>query len=51
VCAPGACVTRQGFCLETQHYPDSINQPSFPPSVLQAGEVYTHTMLHKFSSV
>ena len=31
-----------GFCLETQCYPDSINQPSFPNSVLRPGEIYKH---------
>jgi len=31
---------REGFCLETQHYPDSPNQPSFPSVVLKPGEVY-----------
>jgi aldose 1-epimerase len=40
----------QGFCLETQHYPDSPNQPKFPPVVLRPGETYKHTMIHKFSA-
>ena len=31
---------RSGFCLETQYYPDSPNQPNFPSSVLRPGEVY-----------
>ena len=31
-----------GFCLETQHFPDSVNQPSFPPVWLRPGETYTH---------
>lgn len=31
-----------GFCLETQHYPDSPNQPKFPSTVLRPGEIY-HT--------
>jgi len=39
-----------GFCLETQHYPDSPNKPDFPPVVLRPGEKYTHTMIHKFST-
>ena len=29
---------RSGFCLETQHYPDSPNQPEFPSSILEPGE-------------
>jgi len=39
-----------GFCLETQHYPDSPNQPDFPPVVLRPGETYRHTMIHTFST-
>ena len=38
-----------GFCLETQHFPDSPNKPKFPPIVLNPGEVYTHHTVHKFS--
>ena len=37
-----------GFCLETQHYPDSPNQESFPSVVLRPGQTYRHTMVHKF---
>ena len=39
-----------GFCLETQHYPDSPNQPDFPPVVLKPGETYKHVMIHTFSA-
>lgn len=38
-----------GFCLETQHYPDSINQPSFPSIVLRPGDRYMQTVIHRFS--
>ncbi len=38
------------FCLETQHYPDSPNEPSFPSSVLRPGETYKHSTVHKFSA-
>lgn len=31
---------RTGFCLETQHYPDSPNQPGFPSTILRPGEEY-----------
>lgn len=31
---------RSGFCLETQHFPDSPNQPGFPPTILRPGEEY-----------
>ncbi|MCA9155105.1 MAG: galactose-1-epimerase, partial [Planctomycetales bacterium] len=39
----------EGFCLETQHYPDSPNQPAFPTTVLKPGETYHQTTVHKFS--
>jgi aldose 1-epimerase len=38
-----------GLCLETQHFPDSPNQPSFPNTILQPGELYRHVMIHRFS--
>ncbi len=38
-----------GFCLETQHYPDSPNQPTFPTTILQPDQVYNHTTIHRFS--
>ena len=41
---------RFGFCLETQHFPDSPNQPNFPSTVLKPGEKYTHLTVHKFST-
>ena len=37
-----------GFCLETQHFPDSVNQPSFPPAVLRPGETYQQSTVFKF---
>lgn len=37
------------FCLETQHFPDSPNQPQFPTTVLKPGDTYTQTTVHKFS--
>lgn len=40
---------RYGFCLETQHFPDSPNKPQFPSTVLRPGETYKTTTLHKFS--
>ena len=39
-----------GLCLETQHFPDSPNQPQFPTTVLAPGEVYAHTTVHRFSA-
>ncbi|MGW8179925.1 MAG: aldose epimerase family protein, partial [bacterium] len=38
----------EGFCLETQHYPDSPNQPSFPSTILKPGEIFEQTTVHKF---
>jgi len=37
-----------GFCLETQHYPDSPNRPEFPSVPLAPGETYTQTCIYKF---
>jgi aldose 1-epimerase len=39
-----------GFCLETQHFPDSPNKPQFPSTVLKPGQVYRTTTVHAFSS-
>jgi len=41
---------RYAFCLETQHYPDSPNQPDFPSIVLRPGETYKTTTIYKFSA-
>ena len=38
-----------GFCLETQHFPDSPNHPDFPSTVLRPGEQFRHLTIHKFS--
>ena len=38
----------EGFCLETQFAPDSINHPEFPDSVLYAGEKYDYTTIFAF---
>ncbi|MFZ4644390.1 MAG: aldose epimerase family protein [Gemmataceae bacterium] len=45
----GGAVYQQygGFCLEPQHFPDSINQPKFPPVVLRPGETYQHTTVYR----
>ncbi|NEY31188.1 galactose-1-epimerase [Streptomyces sp. PRKS01-65] len=47
---PGGSVYRQGdaLCLETQHFPDSPNQPSFPSTVLRPGQTYRTTTVHTF---
>jgi aldose 1-epimerase len=41
---------RSGFCLETQHAPDSINQPKFPSTVLRPGEVYQTVTVYRFGA-
>ena len=43
-------VHRGGFCLETQHYPDSPNQPNFPSTILKPGDEYRTTTVFKFSA-
>jgi aldose 1-epimerase len=40
---------RNGFCLETQHFPDSPNQPNFPSTVLKPGQTFRSTTVHRFS--
>ncbi|XP_006638617.2 galactose mutarotase [Lepisosteus oculatus] len=37
------------FCLETQNWPDAVNQPHFPDALLRPGEEYSHTTLFRFS--
>lgn len=39
---------RSGFCLETQHFPDSPNKPNFPTTVLKPGEQFKSTTVFKF---
>jgi aldose 1-epimerase len=39
---------RHGFCLETQFYPDSVNQPQFPSTILRPGRVYRHFTEYRF---
>ncbi|MBL8828607.1 MAG: galactose mutarotase [Planctomycetaceae bacterium] len=40
---------RSGVCLETQHFPDSINQPTFPSIVLKPGDVYRQSCVYALS--
>ena len=46
----GTYVKRSGFCLETQHYPDSPNQSDFPSVRLNPGEKYTSRTMYKLST-
>ena len=43
------CNQHQGFCLETQHFPDSPNQPAYPTTVLRPGEEFRQITVHRFS--
>jgi aldose 1-epimerase len=44
-------VQHNAVCLETQHFPDSPNQPSFPSTVLRPGEKYRHRSVFSFQTV
>ncbi len=47
----GAVYNRQeGFCLETQHWPDSPNHPEFPTTELAPGETYAQTCIYRFGT-
>ncbi|MFD9392325.1 aldose epimerase family protein [Streptomyces sp. NPDC060000] len=48
----GGQAYRQGdaLCLETQHFPDSPNQPAFPSTVLRPGQTYRTTTVHSFGA-
>jgi aldose 1-epimerase len=39
-----------GFCLETQHYPDSVNRPAFPSAILRPGQTFKSTTSFVFSA-
>jgi aldose 1-epimerase len=41
---------RSALCLETQHYPDTPNKPTFPPATLRPGQAYNTTTEFRFSS-
>jgi aldose 1-epimerase len=41
---------RTGFCLETQHFPDSPNQPNFPSCILRPVAVYESTTVYRFTA-
>ena len=42
---------RSGFCLEPQHFPDSPNQPAFPSTILEPGDLYASTTIYRFSTI
>ena len=41
---------RGGLALETQHYPDSPNQPNFPSTIVEPGQVYKTTTEYRFGT-
>ncbi len=41
---------RSGFCLETQHFPDSPNEPDFPSTILRPGETYSTETIYRFAA-
>lgn len=43
-------VKHAALCLETQHFPDSPNQPGFPNTILKPGDTYKQTTVYKFST-
>lgn len=42
---------RSGFCFEAQHYPNSLNEPSFPSIILKAGAEYSAKCIYRFGIV
>jgi aldose 1-epimerase len=45
-----ACKKHQAFCLETQHFPDSVHHDNFPSIILRPGSTYTQTTIYRFST-
>lgn len=41
---------RAGFCFEMQHFPDSVNHPSFPSTILKPGDTYKQTTIYAFAT-
>lgn len=44
----GTYLKHYGFCLETQHFPDSVNHPNFPNTILRPGQTYHHQAIYHF---
>ncbi len=40
----------QALCLEADHFPDSVNHPDFPSTILEPGKTYKQTTIYKFSA-
>jgi aldose 1-epimerase len=41
---------RRAFCLETQHFPDSVNHTNFPSTIVRPGETFRSTTIYSFSA-
>jgi aldose 1-epimerase len=41
---------RSGFCLETQHFPNAVNEPKFAPIILRPGQTYTQTCVYQITA-
>ncbi|NJD03812.1 MAG: galactose mutarotase [Ruminiclostridium sp.] len=51
-CKEGAAYKkREGFCLETQYFPNSMKHKHFPSPILKSGQVYTHKTIYKFKTI
>ena len=47
----GICYPKNGgFCFEAQHYPDSVNHPHFPSTVLRPGQIYEQKTIYRFNT-
>lgn len=46
----GAYQKYGAVCLETQHFPDSVNHPNFPSAILRPGKVFRSETIYKFST-
>jgi aldose 1-epimerase len=45
----GSYIKHGGFCLECQHYPDSVHHADFPSTILRPGQTYRQTTVHRFA--
>jgi len=44
-----AALKHNAFCFETQHFPDSVNHPNFPSTILRPGETFKSSTVYRFS--
>ena len=41
---------RQGYCFETQYFPDAVNKPQFASPILKGGDIYQTTTIYQFKT-